>query len=280
MLVSDQEWFLDFLKEAEGAGGFDGALFHPYDSPEGGEKTVGYGHKLNDPVVVIDGEEIDLRTTPLTKEQAEKLLAQDVKLAELKARQEYTQAGNPAGAEWEQLPPSYRAILTDIAFNVGTLMDKEGGGFGWPKLAEAMKKGDPNGIAKEASRTFVDPKTGERKPLKGRNTLVAKRLVPKVKEDVKNPLFNEDLLGNTAGGVLARALLKVARRREVQKDMSRLLGDLDLSARMKKQSELVKDVLDKTSPPSDLPKEQKEFQLKPGVFKRGDGKVFEVIEVK
>ena len=108
--------FIDIVKQMENAGkvGFDREtrLWTPHESPEGGRKTLGYGHKLQ-------RGETYLENTPQTTAQIEQLLVKDlVKHAE-QTRRLYddhvrtTYNANPQESAFDKLDPQRKLLLVE-----------------------------------------------------------------------------------------------------------------------------------------------------------------------
>jgi GH24 family phage-related lysozyme (muramidase) len=148
--------FINFIKEIENAGkkGYDKRrnIWFPHESPEGGLKTVGYGHKIKSAA-----EQRNLEKTGLTNQQVEELLIKDLTSASRRAK-DYVQR-RFSGAVLDQ---TQMEMLTEFAFNLGSL-------DGFPKFTEAVVKGDWNIARKEYHRNYTD-KQGVRQRLDTRNT--------------------------------------------------------------------------------------------------------------
>lgn len=281
-ILHKQEWLIDTVKDAEGTGNFDGTYHHPYPSAEGGNPTIGYGHKITEDVVTLNGKKIDLTRTPLTDAQALALLEQDIQAAEIKARRQYTQANNPAGTNWEGLSKLKQSILTEIVFNTGDLLT-DSGKFEWPKLAKAMKNDDHKEMLAQIDRGYK--KRGETTITTDtrRNNLLRKAYRSQLKRDAEpSPLeafMKSDAVQRMSDMARAELFvdLKLAmaegkgeeRLEEISDEVaSRLPGVLPLAE-------------ESQAPPVEEKKETpaKDVALSPGFFEGKDGKMFEVIEV-
>lgn len=277
-MLYKQEWLIETVKEAEGRGGYDGTYYHPYESAEGGAPTIGYGHKINERVVTIDGEEVDLMTTPLNEDMAKALLEQDLQVAEVKARKEYTAANNPAGKKWSELSNVEKSIYTEIVFHVGTLSNREGK-FGWPKLSKAIKDKDQKAILQEIERGFRPAGSDELKPDKRRNKLLKKAY----KEQMKSTQITAE---NLKKFMSSEAVGKMS-----QQDKAKLF--IALYTKMKQGvqetgEKVSKEVIDRITFQNDKeveeaaptePKETEPTQEESVLFER-DGKIFERFEGK
>lgn len=165
--VAKQQWFLDVLKKEENGkkDGFNGKTWIPHKSPEGGAKTIGYGHKINNPIVTIGGKEWDLLSDEIPDNVIEALFLQDIAIKEKKASKEFTEF-MPMGKDvrWNDLPIQYKVIMTEIAFNVGTLKDKSGK-WGWKKLAKGMKENNHTTILSQLMRKYTPKGSDKAIPL-------------------------------------------------------------------------------------------------------------------
>ena len=172
----------DLLKEVENANrtGFKNGMWYPHESVEKGTRTVAYGHKLSEEedsgnyVVLPDGEVVDLTSRGLTTEEAEQLLDEDIRTKRNVAK---TQWNSAQPVPFNELPTLHKNLLTEIAFNIGTLKNKSGS-FGWPSLAEGILNNDKDKIKSELMRSYKDPDTGDKVPLEER--------VAKIKDYVDN----------------------------------------------------------------------------------------------
>ena len=165
---------------AHSRGGFSGGRWFPHKSPEGGEDTIGWGHKLN-------GEDIEFeasaRNSGLTPASADIIFENDWSKAKEKAESQFSRwyPGLPKSdkakvktgkntervAAWDDLSHKGKVLLTEIAFNVrGGLTTSTDGArrFEWPSLVKAIVKDDKAGMKKHIGRTFTD-EDGEKKTL-------------------------------------------------------------------------------------------------------------------
>lgn len=162
--------FIEYIKHVENGvhSGFKNGMWYPMPSPEGGNATIAYGHKLKN-------SEIKEFSNGITDEYAEKLLLHDLALAK---KTVYSDIKSMAGV---QIPLDARQeeMLTDFAFNLSTLK-------GFPKFVKAVLNNDENTIAHEYKRTFKDIH-GKRKDL-ARNTVFFNRYL---KENMENKDIDE-----------------------------------------------------------------------------------------
>ena len=161
--VAELQWFIDMLKREENETelGNLGGVWIPHESPEGGEDTIGYGHKLvrgRDENVTILGREFNLFTDHIPQKYIEALLIQDIiKKEKLSAKQFEKHKPMGKGVKWLDINPVYRAMLTEINFNAGLI---KSGKWAWPKLAKAMKA-ESDEVFNQLGRTYDDPKKGK-----------------------------------------------------------------------------------------------------------------------
>ena len=172
--VAKQQWFLDVLKQEENGNkvGYDGMYWSPHASPEGGKDTIGYGHKILTDIVRVGGKEFNLKYDRLTESDTNKLLVQDIALAEKKASQQFTTLDPMKGTRWRDLPLTYKTILTEIVFNTKGGLIKNGKSA-WPSLIKGMENQNHPTILKEIMRGFTNAK-GVVKPLTKRVTALRK----------------------------------------------------------------------------------------------------------
>lgn len=153
--------FKELLKEVENAPkiGFKNGAWFPHKSPEGGTKTIAYGHKLTDEenkgnyVILPDGSVVDFDNRGLTPQEADQLLDADIQKHSKIAEVQWNTAQK---TDFSSLSPLHQALLTEITFNTGTLKDDKGK-FGWPSLAKGILSNDTEVIKKELSRSFITP---------------------------------------------------------------------------------------------------------------------------
>lgn len=131
--------FLDYMKLAEG---YVGA--YPYASLEGGNPTVGYGHKLTD-------DEVDSGAFNggLTKEAAEALLIQDIQLRVPQAIQVYNNAQGQGA--FDSAPLWGKRMLVDKVFQTGA-----GGLAQFVKMMKAIADEDKDTAVKEMLTSYIN----------------------------------------------------------------------------------------------------------------------------
>jgi hypothetical protein len=124
--------------------GYKGGRWYPHDSPEGGTKTIGYGHKMSGKENYSKG-----LTTAQVLAMQKKDLAKHANIAKSMVDQKY------GAGTFDRLPESRKVLLVDYAYN-GVLHE-------FPNFMKATVKGDKAGMLKEYKRY-----TGS-KPLTQRN---------------------------------------------------------------------------------------------------------------
>ena len=150
--------FITGMKKMENAGktGRDksGSWF-PHKSAEGGTDTIGYGHKLSkdeheDGYVVVGDKNIP--HGKLTDAHIETLLADDMNKHKAIARNQFNKHGH--GKDYDSMSRREQDLFGALAFNIGTLEDKDGN-FGWPGLLKAVNDKDYEGIKRESLTSFT-----------------------------------------------------------------------------------------------------------------------------
>ena len=154
------EQFIDYLKRVEGYKNKVGDVFYPYDSPEGGLKTIGYGYKIR-----TDKEQLLLEAKGISEKEMELKLKHEAELSLVKAK-DYAFYND---MDWEKVDDRLRFALADYCFNIGNLK-------GFPTTAKCLMSNDVKGAIeddptregfKHYERTFKDS-NGKRHKL-GRN---------------------------------------------------------------------------------------------------------------
>lgn len=147
--------FIQFIKLVENAGrdGYNARTktWFPHNSPEGGTKTIGYGHKIKS-----FAEQSKLEKSGLSDLEVENLLIKDLSIASRRAKEQMQRRFPGAILDQTQME-----MLTEFAFNLGGLEK-------FPKFAEAVVKGNWDIAKKEYHRNYTD-KAGNRQRLDRRN---------------------------------------------------------------------------------------------------------------
>jgi len=119
----------------------------PHPSVEGGIDTIGYGHKF------ATQEEADAMAAKggITEEEAQALFKVDMAVAEARAKKAYENKYEER--EWDSLDTLGKLMLSEIAFNTGTLL--ENGVYNWPNLTKAIHDKDYKAASKQLNRTYT-----------------------------------------------------------------------------------------------------------------------------
>ena len=150
--------FHSLIQDLENGGkeGWTGENWAPHTSPERGNDTIAYGHKLSDEEqkggYVIIGEE-KVPFAELTEEKGQELYHQDWANSE-------TTASSWFGKDWETLDENTKLYATELVFNMGNSVTK--GNTEYKKFKQKAVSGED--YLSEIGRTFVNG-SGERVPL-------------------------------------------------------------------------------------------------------------------
>ena len=155
MMPSDQ--FMDYLKYVENGSKVgwdeDQQLWFPHASPEGGNDTIAYGHKLRDA-------EVDQANKGLTDDEVEELLIEDLEYATDGAKAILSTHFNE---DFNSLSENSQEMLIDFAYNLGSYGLKS-----FPKFVGAICNNDTETMCAEYKRYYTDG-FGAKKELKQRN---------------------------------------------------------------------------------------------------------------
>ena len=150
-----EDILIPYLKEQENPKLLAGDMsMMRHVSPEGGNDTVGYGHKLSNHEQ-FTGTAYGLPIEELTEEDAQRILKADVDRAHAAASRHLKSA---YGVALEELPGREQAMLVDYQFNV------RGGISSFPSFTKAVLIGDESTQHDEYIRHYTDAK-GVRRPL-------------------------------------------------------------------------------------------------------------------
>lgn len=114
--------------------GYKNNKWYPHSSIEGGANTIAYGHKL------MPGESF---SSGLTEQQAKDLQKKDVLAHQVKA-EKYVDDKYGKGS-YDKLPQNSQMLLTDYAYNLGSLNK-------FPSFVEGVFKGDKNKMLQQYER--------------------------------------------------------------------------------------------------------------------------------
>jgi GH24 family phage-related lysozyme (muramidase) len=127
-----------------------------HDSPEGGNKTIGFGHKLN---------VLEKQTRQVYGVQIDEGTLQDAKMIlEKDVSERYRQLELRLGAKFKNLDVRSQEMLVEMDFNVGTVEKT------FPKFTAAVFAGDIEAQRQEYERYYTNDK-GLKKPLERRNQM-------------------------------------------------------------------------------------------------------------
>jgi GH24 family phage-related lysozyme (muramidase) len=134
------EGFLNYVKSAENDQLFKTGTGMIQESPEGGNDTVGYGHKLTDEEIA-SGKVYGYNINNLNKNQANTILIRDLE-------EKNKILNNKLGTAYTDLDPKRKQMLLDIQFNVRDGIDS------FPKFTEAVLNNDTDTMKKQYKRYF------------------------------------------------------------------------------------------------------------------------------
>ncbi len=161
--------FIGYMKSVENAAkqGYQKNKWYPHISPEGGNQTIAYGHKLKD-------NEVTQYANGISDSEAERLLKTDLELARKTAYANIKAMFNVQLL----LDKSQEEMLVDYVFNLGSLKQ-------FPKFTRAVLNKDWKTAAKEYKRTFKS-KSGDRLELARNKIFFDRYLKPLLAGSVKN----------------------------------------------------------------------------------------------
>jgi len=151
--------FIDYIKRVENGSkvGFDGSMWLPHPSPEGGNDTIAYGHKLKD--------DESWMQKGISEMDAENLLIGDLIVASEGASRVI---GEFASDDFDTLCQNCQEIFTDFVFNLGA-----NGLRKFPKFVCATTDHNTEGMKQEYKRYYRNG-YGELKELEHRNAEFAR----------------------------------------------------------------------------------------------------------
>lgn len=149
--------FIEYLKKVENGGktGWSDAdqLWYSHASPEGGNDTIGYGHKLLN-------SELEQAAKGLTDNEIDDLLLEDLHTASNVA---YTVLSQHFNANFDDLCVNSQEMLIDFAYNLG------GNGLRkFPKFVNAVIDDNIEVMSQEYKRYYTSG-NGVKKELEQRN---------------------------------------------------------------------------------------------------------------
>jgi GH24 family phage-related lysozyme (muramidase) len=154
-MISDV--FIEYLKKVENGGktgwNDDDELWYSHASPEGGNDTIGYGHKLLN-------SELEQAAKGLTDNEIDDLLLEDLHTASNVA---YTVLSQHFNANFDDLCVNSQEMLIDFAYNLG------GNGLRkFPKFVNAVIDDNIEVMSQEYKRYYTSG-NGVKKELEQRN---------------------------------------------------------------------------------------------------------------
>ena len=142
-------------------------LWTPHSSLEGGTDTLAYGHKLTKQEVksgiVYINDRAVVYKNGISNELAYDLLRQDMTIKQEGLRKNIK--------DYDQLPKKYQLVLTNIAFNVGSVTEDS-----FPKLLKAIRNNNDALVRKEMLTSYVNDETKKRIYLTDRRDKIADTL--------------------------------------------------------------------------------------------------------
>ena len=149
--------FIEYLKKVENGGktgwSNDDELWYSHASPEGGNDTIGYGHKLLN-------SELEQAAKGLTDNEIDDLLLEDLHTASNVA---YTVLSQHFNANFDDLCVNSQEMLIDFAYNLG------GNGLRkFPKFVNAVIDDNIEVMSQEYKRYYTSG-NGVKKELEQRN---------------------------------------------------------------------------------------------------------------
>tara|TARA_R110000824_G_scaffold65983_3_gene171454 strand:+ start:481 stop:1179 length:699 start_codon:yes stop_codon:yes gene_type:complete len=157
--------------------------FHEYLSLEGGENTIGYGHKLT------EGERKSGKFSKgLSKPKALDLLGKDLFEAYKGAYNQYVNqwprlSFKQKEEKWDELSNDAKVALTDLNFNIGNIKDYKG------IFKTAVKTGQIEEIRNAISNRGYKG-VGQSNFLEERNNLIIKKIGSSVRSSDETSLIN------------------------------------------------------------------------------------------
>ena len=146
---------MDYIKRVENGGktGYRDGLWFPHPSPEGGNDTIGYGHKLLNEDSWMKGGVSDAAI--------EKILFEDIISASEGAGEVINEY---ASGDFENIPQRCKEMFTDFVFNLGSTGFRK-----FPKFVNAALDEDVETMQLEYKR-YYRTGSGELRELEHRNS--------------------------------------------------------------------------------------------------------------
>lgn len=157
------DMFLNYLMEQEHGAFLRGDAPALHDSPEGGNPTVGFGHKLTN-AEVKSGKVYGYDINTMTPEQAREVMLKDLEKAEASLK-------NELGKDFDKLDQDRKEMLLDFQYNLGSAKGK------FPTFTQAVIDNDIETMNQEYKRYYTPP-GGEPRELRQRNNAFAVTFLP------------------------------------------------------------------------------------------------------
>jgi len=154
--------FTDYMKEVENAPLWKNAGALRHSSPEGGNDTVGFGHKMTD-AEVTSGKIYGIDVATMTRDDANTILAVDLLKHKNRIKRQHPK-------EWEMLSIREKQMLIDFDFNL------RGGVKSFPKFKQAVFNNDIPTQRKEYVRKYKNAE-GKMVPIGERNRIFYKEFL-------------------------------------------------------------------------------------------------------
>ena len=157
------DMFLNYLMEQEHNEFLKGNSPALHASPEGGNPTVGFGHKLTN-AEVKSGKVYGYDINTMTPEQAREVMLKDLEKAEESLKREL-------GKDFDKLDKTRKEMLLDFQYNLGSAKSK------FPTFTQAVIDNDIETMNKEYKRYYTPP-GGKPRELSQRNNAFAVTFLP------------------------------------------------------------------------------------------------------
>ena len=156
--------FLNYLMEQEHGAFLRGDAPALHESPEGGNPTVGFGHKLTDKEVE-EGKVYGFDIYTMTPEQAREVMLKDLEKKEESLKRSIGED------TYENLDQTRREMLLDFEYNLGSAKEV------FPTFTQAVIDNDVETMNEEYKRGYYTP-SGEFRELRSRNNAFAATFLP------------------------------------------------------------------------------------------------------
>lgn len=155
--------FLNYLMEQEHGAFLRGEAPALHESPEGGNPTVGFGHKLTDKELE-EGKVYGFDIYTMTPEQAREVMMKDLEKHEESLK-------NELGDDFDKLDQRRKEMLLDFQYNLGSAKRV------FPTFTQAVIDNDVETMNEEYKRFYRTP-AGDMRELRSRNNAFAATFLP------------------------------------------------------------------------------------------------------